>query len=162
MFSTILKLLRNEDGATAIEYGLIAALIAVAAVTVMGTVGTNLSTTSAPSPASSKHPTTGSNQTPGGTQVPPGVVVCGTARAVPPRKTTAMKKTPDRSGLFFWRMGGSRPPLVSVRDIGRLDRGIKQRDHRRRNVAAGADLKNSPGDAQLCIFEPILGWNGEM
>jgi pilus assembly protein Flp/PilA len=36
-------LLRNEDGATAIEYGLIAALIAVAAVTVMGTVGTNLS-----------------------------------------------------------------------------------------------------------------------
>jgi len=45
MFSTILKLLRNEDGATAIEYGLIAALIAVAAVTVMGTVGTNLSST---------------------------------------------------------------------------------------------------------------------
>jgi pilus assembly protein Flp/PilA len=45
MFSTILKVLRNEDGATAIEYGLIAALIAVAAVTVMGTVGTNLSST---------------------------------------------------------------------------------------------------------------------
>jgi pilus assembly protein Flp/PilA len=45
MFITICKLLRNEDGATAIEYGLIAALIAVAAVTVMGTVGTNLSTT---------------------------------------------------------------------------------------------------------------------
>jgi pilus assembly protein Flp/PilA len=45
MFSTILKLLKNEDGATAIEYGLIAALIAVAAVTVMGTVGTNLSST---------------------------------------------------------------------------------------------------------------------
>lgn len=39
------KLLRNEDGATAIEYGLIAALIAVAAVTVMATVGTNLSST---------------------------------------------------------------------------------------------------------------------
>jgi len=38
-------LIRNEDGATAIEYGLIAALIAVAAVTVMGTVGTNLSST---------------------------------------------------------------------------------------------------------------------
>ena len=36
-------LLRSEDGATAIEYGLIAALIAVAAVVVMGTVGTNLS-----------------------------------------------------------------------------------------------------------------------
>ncbi|HWD59423.1 MAG TPA: Flp family type IVb pilin [Stellaceae bacterium] len=39
------KLLRHEGGATAIEYGLIAALIAVAAVTVMGTVGTNLSST---------------------------------------------------------------------------------------------------------------------
>ncbi len=45
MFATIAKLLKNEDGATAIEYGLIAALIAVAAVTVMGTVGTNLSST---------------------------------------------------------------------------------------------------------------------
>jgi pilus assembly protein Flp/PilA len=45
MFTSILKLLRNEDGATAIEYGLIAALIAVAAVTVMGTVGTNLGAT---------------------------------------------------------------------------------------------------------------------
>jgi pilus assembly protein Flp/PilA len=45
MFTNIVKLLRNEDGATAIEYGLIAALIAVAAVTVMGTVGTNLSST---------------------------------------------------------------------------------------------------------------------
>jgi pilus assembly protein Flp/PilA len=38
-------LLRDQSGVTAIEYGLIAALIAVAAVTVMGTVGTNLSTT---------------------------------------------------------------------------------------------------------------------
>jgi pilus assembly protein Flp/PilA len=37
--------LADQSGATAIEYGLIAALIAVAAVTVMGTVGTNLSTT---------------------------------------------------------------------------------------------------------------------
>jgi pilus assembly protein Flp/PilA len=45
MLSTIVKVLRNEDGATAIEYGLIAALIAVAAVTVMGTVGSNLKTT---------------------------------------------------------------------------------------------------------------------
>jgi pilus assembly protein Flp/PilA len=45
MFATIAKLLKDEAGATAIEYGLIAALIAVAAVTVMGTVGTNLSTT---------------------------------------------------------------------------------------------------------------------
>jgi pilus assembly protein Flp/PilA len=41
--NALLKLLRNEDGATAIEYGLIAALIVVSAVTVMGTVGTNLS-----------------------------------------------------------------------------------------------------------------------
>ena len=42
MLSTLIKLLRNEDGATAIEYGLIAALIAVAAVATMTTVGTNL------------------------------------------------------------------------------------------------------------------------
>ena len=39
------SLWKDERGATAIEYGLIAALIAVAAVTVMGTVGTNLSST---------------------------------------------------------------------------------------------------------------------
>jgi len=39
----LLALLKDEGGATAIEYGLIAALIAVAAVVVMGTVGTNLS-----------------------------------------------------------------------------------------------------------------------
>jgi pilus assembly protein Flp/PilA len=45
IFQAIARLLKNEDGATAIEYGLIAALIAVAAVTVMGTVGTNLSST---------------------------------------------------------------------------------------------------------------------
>ena len=45
MFATLTKLLKNEDGATAIEYGLIAALIAVAAVTVLGTVGTNLTAT---------------------------------------------------------------------------------------------------------------------
>ncbi|MBV8888757.1 MAG: Flp family type IVb pilin [Alphaproteobacteria bacterium] len=38
-------LAETSDGATAIEYGLIAALIAVAAVVVMGTVGTNLSNT---------------------------------------------------------------------------------------------------------------------
>ena len=45
MFATLTKLLKNENGATAIEYGLIAALIAVAAVTVLGTVGTNLTST---------------------------------------------------------------------------------------------------------------------
>ncbi len=45
MHAFFTKLIRDESGVTAIEYGLIAALIAVAAVTVMGTVGTNLSTT---------------------------------------------------------------------------------------------------------------------
>ncbi len=45
MFATLIKLFKNEDGATAIEYGLIAALIAVAAVTTMTSVGTKLSTT---------------------------------------------------------------------------------------------------------------------
>ena len=39
------KLIRDEDGATAIEYGLIAALIAVAAMTAMGQLGDNLTTT---------------------------------------------------------------------------------------------------------------------
>ncbi|MBX7526539.1 Flp family type IVb pilin [Qipengyuania vesicularis] len=39
------KLRRNEEGATAIEYGLIAALIAVAAITAMGALGNELSTT---------------------------------------------------------------------------------------------------------------------
>ena len=38
-------LLSNEDGATAIEYGLIAALIAVAAITAMTSLGSNLSNT---------------------------------------------------------------------------------------------------------------------
>ena len=38
-------LLRDQSGVTAVEYGLIAALIAVAAVVVMGTAGTNLSST---------------------------------------------------------------------------------------------------------------------
>jgi pilus assembly protein Flp/PilA len=45
MFALIIGLLRKEAGATAVEYGLIAALIAVAAVSVLGTVGKNLSTT---------------------------------------------------------------------------------------------------------------------
>ena len=39
------KLLRDEAGATAIEYGLIAALIAVAAITAMQGLGTQLSGT---------------------------------------------------------------------------------------------------------------------
>ncbi len=41
----IKKLIRNEDGATAIEYGLIAALIAVAAISAMQGLGTQLKTT---------------------------------------------------------------------------------------------------------------------
>jgi pilus assembly protein Flp/PilA len=36
---------KDESGATAIEYGLIAALIAVALITVLGAVGTKLGTT---------------------------------------------------------------------------------------------------------------------
>ncbi len=43
--SMIRKLFRDESGATAIEYGLIAALIAVAIIGAATTVGTNLSTT---------------------------------------------------------------------------------------------------------------------
>ena len=39
------KMIRDEDGATAIEYGLIAALIAVAAITAMQSLGNNLSAT---------------------------------------------------------------------------------------------------------------------
>jgi pilus assembly protein Flp/PilA len=40
-----LKLIRNDEGATAIEYGLIAALIAVAAIGAMGSVGSALNST---------------------------------------------------------------------------------------------------------------------
>lgn len=39
------KFSMNESGATAIEYGLIAALIAVAAIAAMSTLGTNLGST---------------------------------------------------------------------------------------------------------------------
>ena len=39
------KMLKNEDGATAIEYGLIAALIAVAAIGALGVIGDNLNET---------------------------------------------------------------------------------------------------------------------
>ena len=41
----IRKLIRNSKGATAIEYGLIAALIAVAAITAMQGLGTSIRTT---------------------------------------------------------------------------------------------------------------------
>ncbi len=39
------KFMRNEKGATAIEYGLIATLIAIAAITAMSSVGSKLTTT---------------------------------------------------------------------------------------------------------------------
>jgi pilus assembly protein Flp/PilA len=39
------RFVKDESGATAIEYGLIASLIAVAAITAMTTVGTKLGTT---------------------------------------------------------------------------------------------------------------------
>ncbi|MGC6330090.1 Flp family type IVb pilin [Rhizorhabdus sp. FW153] len=41
----IFKLARDNRGATAIEYGLIAALIAVAAITAMSALGNQLTTT---------------------------------------------------------------------------------------------------------------------
>jgi pilus assembly protein Flp/PilA len=41
--SKFIKLIRNSEGATAIEYGLIAALIAVAAIGAMTSIGTKLS-----------------------------------------------------------------------------------------------------------------------
>jgi pilus assembly protein Flp/PilA len=45
MFATLARLLKDDNGATAIEYGLIAALIAVAAIAAFQLVGTNLSST---------------------------------------------------------------------------------------------------------------------
>jgi Flp pilus assembly pilin Flp len=48
MFKTIMDLLREETAATAIECGLIAALVSVAAVTVLSTVGNNLTVRSRP------------------------------------------------------------------------------------------------------------------
>jgi len=45
MTKAIQAFISNESGATAIEYGLIAALIAVAAIAAMNTLGTKLSGT---------------------------------------------------------------------------------------------------------------------
>lgn len=45
MSKFINKFLNDESGATAIEYGLIAALIAVVIITAVSLVGTNLTTT---------------------------------------------------------------------------------------------------------------------
>ena len=41
----LIQFIRDTRGATAIEYGLIAALIAVAAISAMGTLGKNLNNT---------------------------------------------------------------------------------------------------------------------
>lgn len=40
----IKRFAKDESGATAIEYGMIAALIAVAIITILGTIGTTLNT----------------------------------------------------------------------------------------------------------------------
>jgi pilus assembly protein Flp/PilA len=45
MFQLLTRFLKEESGATAIEYGLIAAGISVAIITVVTTLGTNLNTT---------------------------------------------------------------------------------------------------------------------
>ncbi|MBS6359778.1 Flp family type IVb pilin [Burkholderia sp.] len=42
LIQQVKQFVRDEDGVTAIEYGLIAALIAVVIITTVGTVGTNL------------------------------------------------------------------------------------------------------------------------
>ena len=42
---TLRRFLNDETGATAIEYGLIAALVSVAIITILTTLGTNLTTT---------------------------------------------------------------------------------------------------------------------
>jgi pilus assembly protein Flp/PilA len=43
--STFRKFVKDDSGATAIEYGLIAALVSVAIIAVLGTLGTNLNAT---------------------------------------------------------------------------------------------------------------------
>ncbi len=43
--TSFLNMIKNDDGATAIEYGLIAALIAVAAIGAMGGIGDELDAT---------------------------------------------------------------------------------------------------------------------
>ncbi len=45
MTNVFKRFVKDESGATAIEYGLIAALIAVAAITAMSTIGTKLVST---------------------------------------------------------------------------------------------------------------------
>ena len=45
MVPVLAKLFRNQDGATAIEYALIASVVSIAAFTVITNIGTNLSVT---------------------------------------------------------------------------------------------------------------------
>lgn len=45
MTNLLSRFVRDESGATAIEYGLIAALIAVAIITILSSVGSSLKTT---------------------------------------------------------------------------------------------------------------------
>ena len=45
MSKFVARFMKDESGATAIEYGLIACLISVACITVLGSVGSNLNTT---------------------------------------------------------------------------------------------------------------------
>ncbi len=45
MINKIRQMLKDQKGATAIEYGLIAALVAVAAITAMSSLGSQLNTT---------------------------------------------------------------------------------------------------------------------
>ena len=42
MFTTALRFLKDDSGATAIEYALIAGLVSIAAITALGTVGTEI------------------------------------------------------------------------------------------------------------------------
>ncbi len=44
MLKTVQNVLMDESGATAIEYGLIAALVSVAAIAALGAMGQNLAT----------------------------------------------------------------------------------------------------------------------
>jgi pilus assembly protein Flp/PilA len=44
MFTTLKNLIRDEEGATMVEYGLLVALIAVVAIVGVKTLGTNIQT----------------------------------------------------------------------------------------------------------------------
>jgi pilus assembly protein Flp/PilA len=45
MFAVLAKLFRNQDGATAIEYAVIASLVSIAAFAFIGNIGTSVSAT---------------------------------------------------------------------------------------------------------------------